>query len=140
MTKGPLRASVLLSLMRAALAFLLLILLGLFLFSPFAFSRVAGETVLEELAPDLILTNGKVVTLDDAEQMVQAVAIRRDRIVGVGSNETILSLASKKTRILDVGVRLVLPGFVDAHSHTTGAPQTTWISTGPTRSPRSCKP
>lgn len=81
-----------------------------------------AESVPEVLAPELILVNGKVMTFDDEDRVVEAVAIKGGRIVAVGSNQTIRDLAGGGTRVLDVSGRLVLPGLVDAHSHTTGVP------------------
>lgn len=82
----------------------------------------AEEGVRVELAPDLILVNGKVLTFDKDERVVEAVAIKRERILAIGSNDSIRALAGSRTEIIDAGGRLVLPGFVDAHSHTTGVP------------------
>jgi predicted amidohydrolase YtcJ len=82
----------------------------------------ADEGVPEELAPDLILVNGKVLTFDDENRVVEAVAIKGDRILAVGSSDSMRRLAGGETEIVDAGGRLVLPGLVDAHSHTTGVP------------------
>ena len=51
-------------------------------------------------SPDLILRNGKVVTLDDRTPLAEAIAIAGDRIVAVGSSADIQRLANAKTRIL----------------------------------------
>jgi len=82
----------------------------------------AEEGVRVELAPDLILVNAKVLTFDKDERVVEAVAMKRDRILALGANDSIRALAGSRTEIIDAGGRLVLPGFVDAHSHTTGVP------------------
>lgn len=79
-----------------------------------------GQLIPDETAPDLILTNAKVVTLDDQDRLLEAVAVKGDRIVGVGARVAIGKLAGRHTRVLDLGGRVVLPGFVDAHSHTSG--------------------
>lgn len=82
----------------------------------------SGADLSESLAPDLILLNGKVLTMDDEGRAVEAIAIRGDCILAVGATADIKPLAGEKTRILDVGGRLVLPGLVDAHSHAAGIP------------------
>lgn len=87
-----------------------------------ALTGAAVDGALEELAPDLILLNGTVLTFDGQDSLVQAVAIKNGRILAVGSDNHIGKLAGDETEIIDVGGRLVLPGFVDAHSHTTGVP------------------
>jgi predicted amidohydrolase YtcJ len=67
---------------------------------------------------DLVILNGKVVTLDDARPRAEAVAIAGERILKVGSNAEVRALAQKnRTRVLDVKGRLVLPGFIDNHTH-----------------------
>lgn len=85
-------------------------------------SELAPEGVPKPLAADLVLLNGKVVTLDDSHQIAQAVAVKGDRIVAVGTNETVQTLAGPGTKVLDLAGRTVLPGLVDAHSHTSGVP------------------
>ena len=67
--------------------------------------------------PEIILYNGTIWTVDEAQPRAQAVAITGDRILAVGSNEEVLRLATGRTRKLDLGFKTVLPGFNDAHSH-----------------------
>src|SRR5687767_8532894 len=74
---------------------------------------------------DLILTNGKVVTVDDRFSIAQAVAIEGDRIVRVGSNSEILRMSSPSTRRIDLRGRTVIPGLIDNHMHLVRA-GTTW--------------
>jgi predicted amidohydrolase YtcJ len=69
---------------------------------------------------DLVLMNGKIVTVDDAIPEVQALAVSGDRIVAVGSNEEIKSYITQKTEVIDLEGRLAVPGFIDAHGHFTG--------------------
>ena len=66
---------------------------------------------------DIILTNGKVITVDDQFSIAQAVAIRGDRIVAVGSNADINRLAGPSTRRIDARGRTIMPGFIDNHAH-----------------------
>ncbi|MCB9137878.1 MAG: amidohydrolase [Caldilineaceae bacterium] len=68
-------------------------------------------------APDLILHNARIYTVDEARPWIEAVAIRKHRISAVGSNEDVLALADNATRIIDGKGRLVLPGLCDAHIH-----------------------
>lgn len=67
--------------------------------------------------PDLILFNGDVFTSDPARLRAEAIAIRGERIVAVGANEAIQRLAERKTESSDLGGRVVIPGFNDAHYH-----------------------
>jgi predicted amidohydrolase YtcJ len=66
---------------------------------------------------DLVLTNGKIITVDDKFSIAQAVAVRGDRIVAVGTNQEINRLAGASTRRVDLRGRSVTPGFIDNHAH-----------------------
>ncbi|MGB6518175.1 MAG: amidohydrolase [Candidatus Cybelea sp.] len=66
---------------------------------------------------ELIFTNADVVTMDDARPTAQAVAIAGGRILVVGSTAEVEALKSGETRVVDLGGRALLPGFVDGHSH-----------------------
>jgi predicted amidohydrolase YtcJ len=71
----------------------------------------------QQAPPDIILTNGKIITVDDQFQIAQAVAIRGDRIAAVGSNQEITRLAGPNTQRIDLRGRSVVPGFIDNHAH-----------------------
>ncbi|BDZ63560.1 amidohydrolase [Agromyces mangrovi Wang et al. 2018] len=74
-------------------------------------------------APDLILTGGTVITVDDADTIAEAVAVTDGLITAVGSADEIAALAGPDTTTVDVGGKTVIPGFVDGHSHVSmGAP------------------
>ncbi|MEX2190955.1 MAG: amidohydrolase [Bacteroidota bacterium] len=66
---------------------------------------------------DVVFTNGKIWTVDPAKPVAQAVAVQGDRIVAVGTNAEIRSLAGPKTQVIDLAGRLMLPGFIDNHTH-----------------------
>jgi len=72
---------------------------------------------MEGLEVDLVLVNGKVVTVDPLDTIAEAVAVRDGRIMKVGSTAEIKSLARSRTRVIDVEGKLVLPGFIDSHEH-----------------------
>ena len=72
----------------------------------------AGPLAAAEPA-DLILHSGKVVTVDDKFRVVEAVAIRGDRIAAVGSNDAVLSHKGPKTVVVDLKGKTVLPGLMD---------------------------
>lgn len=69
------------------------------------------------LAPDLILHNGKLVTVDEDFSIAEAVAIKNGHFIAVGSNSEILSLAGTATEIFDLEGKTVLPGLHDSHIH-----------------------
>jgi len=65
----------------------------------------------------VILVNGRVITLDQSGSVAEAVAIRGERILRVGTNQEILALAGEKTLVLDLCRKTLVPGFNDAHLH-----------------------
>lgn len=71
--------------------------------------------------PDFIVVNGNVLTQDDANLQAEAFAVRGDRFMAVGSNSDVRNLAGPDTRVLDAAGATVVPGFIDAHSHPSGA-------------------
>jgi predicted amidohydrolase YtcJ len=68
-------------------------------------------------APDTILFNGKIITVDDQFSIAQAVAVRGARIVAVGTNQNITRLAGPNTQRIDLRGRSVVPGLIDNHAH-----------------------
>src|ERR1051325_1270953 len=70
---------------------------------------------------DLILHNGKIVTVDSSFSIQQAVAVKDGKITAIGSNQTILAERGPKTRVVDLHGRTVLPGLFDSHVHPLGA-------------------
>lgn len=66
---------------------------------------------------DLVLVNGKIVTVDDRFSIAQALAIRGQRIVAVGTNADVEKLKGPQTRTMDLAGRTVIPGLIDNHAH-----------------------
>ena len=66
---------------------------------------------------DLVLLNGKVITVDAADTIAQAVAIKNGRIQAVGSDEAIRALVGPDTETVDLAGRSLTPGLIDAHNH-----------------------
>lgn len=79
-------------------------------------ARTGGGT-----APDLILVNGNVHTVDDGLLRAEAFAVKHGRFVAVGGNDHVRNLAGPGTQVIDAGGMTVVPGFIDAHSHPAGA-------------------
>jgi predicted amidohydrolase YtcJ len=76
---------------------------------------------------DLVLRNGRVVTVDPAKPEAQAVAIVGDRIAAVGTSEEISRQIGPKTQVIDLGGKLAIPGFIDSHGHFMGLGQSKLI-------------
>jgi predicted amidohydrolase YtcJ len=72
------------------------------------------------LCADLVLRNGKIVTLDRAMPQVEAIAITGGKIVAVGSNAQMAREIQPSTRIIDLNGRLAIPGFIEGHGHFMG--------------------
>ena len=70
-----------------------------------------------ELAPDLVLINGRVITVDPADTIAQAVAVKDGHIQAVGDDEAIRALVGEKTKVIDLGGKAVTPGLIDPHNH-----------------------
>lgn len=66
---------------------------------------------------DLVIINGKVVTVDQSFSIAQAVAVRENRIMAVGRQADIIKLIDGQTEVLDLKGKTILPGFNDAHFH-----------------------
>ena len=73
--------------------------------------------VCNEERADWIFTGAKVLTLDPADRVAQAVAVRGDRIMAVGTDADIESMAGPKTQRVAAQGRLLVPGLIDGHAH-----------------------
>lgn len=71
-------------------------------------------------AADLVLRNGRLVTVDDRLPDAQALAARGGRIVFVGSNADAAAYVGPNTQVLDLAGQLAIPGFIEGHGHFTG--------------------
>jgi predicted amidohydrolase YtcJ len=74
-------------------------------------------------APDLIIHHAKVFTADPAHRFAEAVAIQGNKITAVGTNAEITAMANDRTKRIDAGGRVVVPGFNDAHTHQGPRPE-----------------
>ncbi len=65
----------------------------------------------------LVIKNGQIYTVDKSNPLAEALAVKRDKIVYVGSNEGVKDHIGSDTKVIDAKNRLVLPGFIECHSH-----------------------
>jgi predicted amidohydrolase YtcJ len=72
---------------------------------------------------DLVLLHGKIHTEDPSRSVVQALAVRGNTIVAVGTDQAVRAFAGPSTRTVDLGGRVVLPGIIDAHTHPAQSAQ-----------------
>lgn len=80
-----------------------------------------SAALLQDAAPDYIVTNARVFTSDNSIPSAEAFAVKGDRFLAVGSSDDIQGLAGRSTEIIDAEGMFVAPGFIDAHSHPSGA-------------------
>jgi len=101
---------------------------GVFLILLFSIrtAQAQNPNIAAELGyPDMILSNGKVVTMDDngfgpeVGTITQAMAVRNGRILRTGTNAEIRALAGPQTQKVDLKGREVLPSFTHTHEHPT---------------------
>lgn len=94
------------------------LILTLILSTQFAVSRAQTPSVATDGAGvDLVIFNGKIIVNNSAFQIAEAMAVSGERIIAVGSNADISSLAGKQTRRVDLQGRTVIPGLIDTHTH-----------------------
>ena len=79
----------------------------------------AGPTPTDAL--DLVFRGGTILTMDLEQPVAAAVAVQGDSIVAVGSEAEVMAAASPGARVVDLGSRVLLPGFNDAHGHRIDA-------------------
>jgi hypothetical protein len=77
----------------------------------------AGAGPASAQAPDTVLVNGKIVTVDDRFTIAQALAIKGERILKVGTTAEVEALRGPQTRVIDLAGRTVIPGLIDNHAH-----------------------
>ncbi|MGB9336695.1 MAG: amidohydrolase [Candidatus Acidiferrales bacterium] len=80
-----------------------------------------SQTPTSDSGADLILTNGDIYTGDPNRPRAEALAVREETIIAVGSNDEINRLRNSKTRVIDLHNQFAMPGFNDAHVHLAGA-------------------
>jgi predicted amidohydrolase YtcJ len=86
----------------------------------FAMAALAPVVLGAQGPADLVLTNGRIYTVDNARPIVSALAVGSGRVLFVGSDAEARALAAPSTRVIDLHGATVVPGIVDAHAHLLG--------------------
>lgn len=81
-------------------------------------------------AADQIFLSKTIYTMDSVDTTVEAVAVRDGKIVGLGSRSDLIKITGPKTRVIDFGNRVMLPGFVEPHMHSSFAGLRPWLDVG----------
>ena len=66
---------------------------------------------------ELVLVDGNILTMNSSQPSAEAVAVKKDKIVKVGTIEDVSSLIGKDTKVINLDGRTVVPGFIDCHIH-----------------------
>ena len=78
------------------------------------------QTAERNSAPDLVVLNGRVYTVDDDQPRAEAFAVKNGRFLAVGSDDDVRNLVAPGTEVIDVEGMTVVPGFIDCHLHPGG--------------------
>ena len=105
-----------------------IICLLVLLYPSVGLSQQIPPLVAEHGYADMVLVNGKIVSMDDRSitpntpgNIVQAMAIKGERIMALGSDSEMRGLAGPNTRFVDMGGRTVIPGLIQTHYHSYGS-------------------
>ncbi len=80
---------------------------------------------------DLIIHHAKILTVDEKFRIVEALAVKDDRILALGDDAEIFKLKGPTTKVIDANLRNVLPGLYDSHTHPVGAASSEIVETLP---------
>ena len=80
-----------------------------------------GRAAWARAEADLILHHGKIVTADRDFSIHEALAVKGDQLLQIGSNQDVLRSRGPNTALVDLGGKMVLPGLIDSHTHPTDA-------------------
>lgn len=82
-----------------------------------------ATTTVAVTAPSIIFHNGKVLTMEPSIPVAEALAVKGERIMAVGSGKDVLALRAPETKVVDLEGKTLLPGFIDGHTHVLRFPQ-----------------
>lgn len=88
---------------------------------PLLLSACSSSPAVEPAS--MVLRGGKIVTVDATRPEAQAMAVKGDRIVAVGSNDEIAKYVGQGTEVIELAGKTAIPGFIESHGHFTGLGQ-----------------
>ena len=93
-----------------------------------AAALVAGCSQQPAAEPaSLVLRGGNILTVEDGQPRAEALAVRGDRIVALGTNEQVAPLIGPSTEVIDLGGQTAIPGFIEGHGHFMGLGQSRMV-------------
>lgn len=81
----------------------------------------------DDAPADLVLRGGKIVTMNDRQPVVEAIAARGGRIIALGSAAEVAKHIGQNTRLVDLGGKMAMPGFIEGHGHFIGLGQSKMV-------------
>src|SRR5262252_2159504 len=88
-----------------------------FIFISFSLLLLVTGLFSQTFQADLVVVNANIHTMDSNRTVARSMAVSGGKIIAIGSDADTKSLIGPKTRVIDAGGKLVLPGFNDAHVH-----------------------
>ncbi len=85
-----------------------------------AMASTLGCYAEPEVAADLVLQGGRIVTVDDDVPEGESIAMKGDTVLAVGSNREIRAYIGSETEVIDLDGMLAIPGFIESHGHFSG--------------------
>lgn len=84
-----------------------------------SFTTILFQTCVAQTCTDadLLLIHGHIVTMDEGHRVVEAVAVRENKVLAIGDDKTLAGCATSRTQLLDLHGQTVLPGLIDVHTH-----------------------
>ena len=77
---------------------------------------------------DTVFVNGRIVTVNSTDEVTEALSIRGNRILRVGSRAYVEKTIGPDTKVVGLNGRTLVPGFIDNHIHMTNSPQRLWVN------------
>jgi predicted amidohydrolase YtcJ len=74
-----------------------------------------------KIESDLVVFNGNIITMDPQKPIANALAVKSYKVLAIGEEEEVVDLIPDAKRVIDLGGKTVVPGFIDAHTHLTSA-------------------
>ena len=93
------------------------IFFNIILFINFMIAAMLFSACYDEYSSDIVMINGKIWTADNSNPYAEAIAIKDNKIIAVGTTDEIITYLSEKTEIIDLQNKRVVPGFQDSHAH-----------------------
>src|SRR3954453_9045441 len=83
--------------------------------------------VLSTPTADTVFVNGKILTVNARDEVTDALAIRGERILSVGTRFDVEQMVGSDTKVVNLNGRTLVPGFIENHIHMTNSPQRLWV-------------